>query len=138
METAQGIWFGVIMLLHGVVHLIYAAHSARRLQLKIGMTWPDGSWAFSRLCGERTTRDQTAIAMSLGGLIFVIAGIAVFARQPWWRPVAVVAAVLSALVFILAWDGNKRNLDGQGAIGVVIDAAILVTALVLDWPHFGN
>lgn len=138
METAQEIWFGVIMLLHGVVHLIYAAHSARRLQLKIGMTWPDRSWAFSRLLGEGATRDQTAVAMLLAGLIFIVAGIAVFARQPWWRPVAVVAGALSALVFILMWDGKKRNLDGQGAIGVVIDVAILVTALVLDWPHYGG
>ncbi|MBN1319222.1 MAG: hypothetical protein JXA87_00130 [Thermoleophilia bacterium] len=138
METAQEVWFGIVLLLHGMVHLMYAAQSARRFQLKPGMTWPDESWAWSRLLSDRTVRDQTTITMVLSSAIFLVGGIAVLARQTWWRPVAVVAAALSALAFILLWDGRKRNLDGQGAIGVIIDIAVLVTALVLDWPQFGT
>lgn len=138
METAQEIWFGVVVLLHGVVHLLYAAHSARRFQLKPGMTWPDGSWAFSRLVTDSMARDQAAVAMVLSGAIFVVTAIAVFARQAWWRPVAVVGAALSALMFILLWDCKRRDLGGQGAIGVLVDVAILVTALALGWPHFGD
>lgn len=138
MKTAQEVWFGVFLLLHGVVHLIYAAHSARKLQLKPGMTWPDGSWAFSRLATTGTIRDQTTVTMLLSGAVFLVGGAVVLARQAWWRPVAVVAAALSALSFVLLWNGRKRNLDGQGIIGVIIDIAVLVAALVLDWPQLGS
>ena len=138
MGRAQEVWFGVVMVLHGMVHLLYAAHSAQRLQLKPGMTWPDGSWVWSRLLPARTVRDQATVTMLLSGAAFVVGAAAVFARQAWWRPVAVVVAALSALAFIFLWDGKKRNLDGQGAIGVIIDVAVLVAALVLDWPQFGT
>jgi hypothetical protein len=42
---------GIFLVLHGLVHLLYFGQSARYFELKPGMTWPDGAWAFSRLLG---------------------------------------------------------------------------------------
>jgi len=57
-------------------------------------------------------------------------------RQAWWRPVIVGAATLSAAIFILLWDGALQNLHDKGAIGILINLAILVAVLVLRWPNF--
>lgn len=40
---------GIFIVLHGLVHLLYAAHSRRLVELRPEMIWPDGSWAFSKL-----------------------------------------------------------------------------------------
>ena len=47
---------GVFVVLHGLVHLLNLGQSVRLFELQPGMTWPDGSWAFSRLLGNNRTR----------------------------------------------------------------------------------
>ncbi len=128
---------GVFLVLHGLVHLLYAGQSARRFELKPGMIWPDGSWAFSGPLGDEATRTLASIALILAAIGFVAGGIGVFVSQSWWRPVVAGAAVLSCMVYILFWNGRMQNLDGQGAVGLLIDLAILVAALVLRWPALG-
>ena len=44
---------GVFVVLHGLVHLFYFAQSRRLFELRPGLVWPDGSWAFSKLLGEQ-------------------------------------------------------------------------------------
>ena len=45
--------FGVFLMLHGLVHLLYLGQSQRFFELQPGMTWPDGpgrsrdSWAMA-------------------------------------------------------------------------------------------
>jgi hypothetical protein len=48
--------------------------------------------------------------------------------------VIVGAAVFSSVVYLALWNGRAENLDGQGAIGILINAAILAAVLVLRWP----
>ena len=129
--------FGVFIVLHGLIHLLYAGQSARRFELKPGMVWPAGSWAFSRLLGDEATRNLASISLVLAAMGFVAGGIGILASQAWWRPVVVGAAALSAVVFSLFWNGRWQNLDGQGAIGLLISLAILVAVLVLQWPPLG-
>ena len=50
-------FFGIFILLHGLVHLLYFGQSARYFEMQQGMVWPDGSWAFSRLFGEIGSRN---------------------------------------------------------------------------------
>jgi hypothetical protein len=122
---------GVFMVLHGLVHLLYFGQSARRFELKPGMVWPDGSWAFSRLLGDEATRNLASIFLILAGIGFVAGGVGILASQAWWRPVVVGAAALSSVVYILFWNGKMQNLDGQGGVGILINLAILLAVLVV-------
>jgi len=129
--------FGVFMVLHGLVHLLYFGQSRRLFELQPGMVWPEGSWAFSRLLGDGTTRWLASIACVLAAVGFVAGGTGILAGQAWWRPVVVGAAAFSAVIFFLFWDGGLHKLDNQGAIAILINIAILIAMLILRWPNFG-
>jgi uncharacterized membrane protein YphA (DoxX/SURF4 family) len=128
---------GVFMVLHGLVHLLYFGQSAKYFELKPGMLWPDGSWAFSSLLGDQATRNLASISLILAAIGFVAGGAGIFVGQSWWRPVVAVAAAFSSVVYILFWNGSMQNLDGQGGIGILINFAILIAVLILRWPDFG-
>ena len=127
---------GLFFVLHGLVHLLYAGQSARRFELQSGMDWPDGSWAFSKLLGQSSARTLAGILCILAAAGFVIAGFGIIFTQPWWRTAAVASAVLSAVLFILFWNGRFKRLDTQGGVGVLIDMVILAAILIFHWPEF--
>ena len=124
---------GIFIVLHGLVHLLYFGHSARYFELKPGMIWPDGSWAFSRLLGNEATRNLASISLILAAIGLIAGGTGILLSQAWWRPVVVSAAVFSSLVFIFLWNGRIQNLDAQGAVAILIDMAILVAVLIFRW-----
>lgn len=129
--------FGVFIVLHGLVHLLYFGHSAKIFELKPGMVWPDGSWAFSRLLGDDAARNLTSILLILAAIGLVVGGIGILMRQAWWLPVVVGTVAFSSVVYILLWNGSMQNLDGQGVIGLLINIAILLAVLILRWPQLG-
>jgi len=126
--------FGVFIVLHGLVHLLYFGQSARYFELQPEMVWPDGSWAFSRLLGDEAIRILASISCVLAAIGFVAGGIGILVRQAWWRPVVVGSAAFSAVVIGLFWDGVMQKLDDKGGIGLLINLAILVALLILRWP----
>jgi hypothetical protein len=125
---------GVFMVLHGLVHLLYAGHSRRLFELRPNMAWPDGSWAFSKLLGDSTTRTLASVLYVLATLGFVAGGIGVFGQQAWWRSVVVGSAAFSTVIVLLFWDGRLKQLTDKGLIAVLINVVILVALLVLRWP----
>jgi hypothetical protein len=129
--------FGVFIVLHGLVHLLYFGQSARHFELQPEMVWPEGSWAFSKLLGDEATRLLASISCVLAAIGFVAGGIGILVRQNWWRPVVVGSATFSVVIIILFWDGTMQKLDDKGGIGLLINIAILVALLVLRWPHLG-
>lgn len=133
----MSIIFGIFLILHGLVHLLYSGQSARLFELQKGMVWPDGSWAFEGLVGNEATRMLAIGACILTAIGFVIGGIALFAAQAWWRPVVVAISVFSAVIFILFWDGQLQALANKGLFAILINLAILVALLVFRWPRLG-
>ena len=129
--------FGVFMVLHGLVHLLYVGQSQRVFELQPGMVWPDGSWAFSGLVGDETGRKLASLLLVLAAIGFVIGGAGIFVRLSWWRVVIVGAAILSTALYILFWNGTLQNVDDQGAIGILINVAILAAVLIFRWPNLG-
>ena len=128
---------GVFIVLHGLVHLLYFGHSWRLFELQPEMAWPDGSWVFSRLLGDETTRLLASISCILAAIGFVAGGAGILVGQAWWRPVVMASAAFSAVILILFWDGELQKLDNQGAIAILINMAILIAVLILRWPDFG-
>ena len=130
------ITLGIFAVLHGLVHLLYADHSARLFELQASMAWPDGAWAFSGLLENATLRILASSACVLAGAALAAGGAGLLARQTWSRPVVVGAAVFSAALFVLVWDGALRNLNDKGLIALLINAALATVVLVLRLPRF--
>ncbi len=129
--------FGIFLLLHSLVHLLYFGHSAGFFALKPGLTWPSGSLLLSRGLGEGAIKNLASVLLILAAMLFAAGGIGIFAGQSWWRSVVVGAAIFSSLVYILFWNGKLQNLDGQGGVGFLIDIAILLVILLFHWPELG-
>jgi hypothetical protein len=126
--------FGAFIILHGLVHLLYFAQSQRIFELRPGMVWPDGSWAFSRLLGEKSTKLLASALCLLAALGFIAGGIGLFFGQAWWRNISVAAAAISILLYILFWNGKLQKMDDQGGVGILIDIAILAVIVLFQWP----
>lgn len=120
---------GTFIILHGLVHLLYFGQSGRLFELQPGMVWPDGSWVFSKLVGDKATRWLASVSCTLAALGFVVGGAGIIADWPWWRPVVVVVAAFSTGFFILFWDGKVGSLDDKGGIGLLINLGILAALL---------
>lgn len=125
------ILFGIFFILHGLVHMLYAGQSRRYFELRPGMTWPDGSWLFSKFLSDETTRLAAVAALAIATLGFTAGGAGLLFRQEWWRPMAMGAAAFSSLIFIVLWDGRFQALDAKGGVGILINLAIL--AVALNW-----
>jgi len=127
---------GIFIVLHGLVHLLYLGQSARMFELAPGMVWPDGSWAFSKLLGDINTRTLASTFCILAAAGFLIGAAGIFFGQSWWQLAVAASAAFSGAAYILFWNGQLRHIDNQGGIGLLIDAAILVSVLVFRWPQF--
>jgi hypothetical protein len=79
-----------------------------------------------------------SVACAVAALAFVVAGVALLLRQGWWRPVVVSAAAFSTLILALLWNGRMEKLADQGAVAVLINAAILVAVLAVRWPDLDS
>lgn len=122
---------GIFFILYALVHLLYVGQSGRFFELRPGMTWPDGAWAFSRLLGDPTTRLLATLFLALAALGFLAGALGLFLRQEWWRPVALAVAGFSCVIFILFWDGKFHALPEKGVVGLLISLAILGISLLL-------
>ncbi len=130
------ILFGIFIVLHGLVHMLYFGQSARYFELQPGMVWPDGAWTFSRLLGDAATRNLASALLVLAAIGFATGGIGVLAGQSWWRPAIIASTVFSSAIYIFFWDGVAQHLSNKGAIGILINAALLAAVLVFQWPDF--
>ncbi len=127
--------FAVFLILHGLVHLLYAGQGGRLFELSAGMIWPDGSWLFSRMLGGSVTRMLASVSLVLAALGFMGGGLALFLRHTAWRPMASVTALLSAILILLFWDGKFLKLDEQGGVGLLISLAVVAVVLIFKWPR---
>jgi hypothetical protein len=116
---------GILLMLHGLVHLLYAGQSGRLFELRPNMSWPDGSWAFSRLLGDETTRLLVGVSLVLAALGYMVGGLGLFIKQDWWRTAAACSALFSTAIFLLSWDGNLQALPDKGGVGILINLVIL-------------
>ena len=122
MEVLVRIFLGLLLVAHGLVHLMWFAPNE-------DPAWPfrlDRSWLLSE-----ATRKPVAIAL----VALIVAGFALLGLAVWgvpglaslWPELAIGAAVASLTALVLFWDR-------QLLWGVAIDVALIVVAL---WrPHW--
>jgi hypothetical protein len=125
--------FGIFIVLHGLVHLLYFGQSTRFFELTPGLTWPDGSWVFSKFLDQAAIRNLTSGLLILSAIGFMISGVGLFMKQDWWRSVIIVTGIFSSMVYILTWDGILQAMHNKGFVGVLINLAIL--AVVIIWKN---
>lgn len=123
--------FGLLVIAHGLVHLLYAVHAQRSMEIHPGLDWPDGSWAFSRLLGAPATRTVASVAYVLAAIGFMAGGLGILLGQAWFRPMVAGSAAFSAANMVLLWNGRLEKLSEQGAIGVLANIGILAAMGVL-------
>jgi hypothetical protein len=99
------------------------------------MTWPDSTWAFSRLLGNETTRFLASILCVAAAIILVAGSLGMFVNWGSWRTIVAGGAVFSSVLYLLMWNGKMQRLDNQGAVGILINLAILCVLLILRWPQ---
>ena len=128
------ILFGIFLVLHGMVHLLYAGQSWGLFELQPGMTWPQESWLLSRIFGKEGLRVLATTLLVITALGFAGSGLGLIFQADWWRSVTTIAIVFSSLLFIIFWNGKFQALDNQGGIGILINLAILIVTLIFHWP----
>jgi len=114
---------GIVLLLHGVAHLV-------------GFVVP---WGFGNLPDTAYTTTLLAGRVDIGhtgirivgvlwlvtALAFAAAGVGTLMLQPWWRWLTLTVASVSLVLSLLGWP--------EARIGVLVDLAIL--SLVLLGPR---
>ncbi|MGZ5368274.1 MAG: hypothetical protein ACXWDC_03980 [Aeromicrobium sp.] len=112
---------GILLLAHGLVHLLYLASGVREFSL-------DRSW----LVPETARRP-----LGIGLMAATVAAFALLALAVWgvpglsaaWPAVTMVATLLSALLLILFWNTWL-------ALGLAIDLALMTIAVLR--PHWAE
>jgi hypothetical protein len=133
-DSMLAIVFGIFLILHGIVHLLYAGQSWGLFELRPEMAWPAGSWLISKLLGNQASQVLATFSLVLAAIGFVSGSLGLFLQADWWRSVIAISAVFSSLIYIIFWNGRFQALDDQGGIGILINFAILILILVFNWP----
>ncbi len=122
--------FGIFIILHGLVHLLYFGQSLRFFELQPGMTWPDGSWFLSKFLSAQAMRMFFAVLCIIVAAGFILSGIGLLFSIGRWRTLLVTTTALSLLTFVLAWNSQLQNLDDQGGYSVLINIMILAGTFI--------
>ena len=128
--------FGIFIILHGIVHLIYTGHSFRLFKVQAGLEWPDGSWALSYFLKNDSIRIIAGIFCIIAFIGFILGSIGVFSNSIWWRPVVIGTAAFSTIILILLWDGIMQKLPEKGVIAILINLAIIAVVLIIQRLNF--
>lgn len=109
---------GSLLIIHGFAHYNLPSLWGSRPEIQ--------SWLLRNL-GQPSLRSIGGVMWISTLLIFLVAGIVTFTNQPLWRILTIAGSVLSLLTMLLFWDGKM-------ILGVVVNVAVLIGLIVLQWP----
>ena len=125
------IFLGIFIILHGLVHVAYLGQSWRWFEMRPGMVWPDGSWFFSRIRGQKGIRMLAGVLCMLTTILFVIAGIGLLLERSSWKEFILASAILSSLIYLLFWNGRMEKINDQGVYGILINIILIILGFIL-------
>jgi hypothetical protein len=121
---------GLVILLHGLVHLWFAALARGLVAFKPKMGWSGKSWLVTGMIGDSATRSIAAVMLVIVTAGLSVGGVAFAAHQSWSRPLLLISAGLSAATLLLFWDGSMQLIVQKGLIGLTLDLAIIIGLLL--------
>lgn len=127
--------FGIFIILHGLVHGLYAGQALRWFELRPGMAWPDHSRPLGRLFNANILRGLAGAGLIITLLGFGFSGVTCLLGVSYWYHSLIAASAISTLIFLIFWDGTHKRLDDQGGIGILINIAL--TTLSVFMVHQG-
>jgi len=133
-DSVLAIFFGIFLIFHGMVILLYAGQSWGLFELRPEMTWPQDSWLFSRILVGGGLRLVATIFLMIAALGFAAGGLGLFFQANWWRTATAGSAIFSSLLYFIFWNGKFQALDDQGGFGILINLVILIVVLIFHWP----
>jgi hypothetical protein len=131
-----------VLVLHGIAHgRALLTLLADATGLGSGAWLPVRSWLFPSL-GRRTAAIVASVFWLLSTLCFLAAGLlfwGTFASEEYWRQLAIAGSIVSTIgiaLFPRTWPGapNTKLSDLDTVIALVMNLAILVSLLLLNWP----
>ena len=120
MTTVLRFGFALLLAAHGVAHLPGFV-SAWRLAPIAELPYHTDVLAGHLHVGDAGMRALGALWL-LAALAFLAASLGALLRQPWWEPVALVAALASLLLCALEWPAAR--------LGVPVNLAVLAVLFV--------
>lgn len=122
---------GVIIILHGLVHLWYVILSFGIVKYQAEMGWTGESWLFSRLLSKSTLDTTAGILFIASSILFVVSGIGVIANLSIYPRILLVSALFSSIVILSFWDGESNLLVQKGVIGLLLNLLIILVTIIL-------
>lgn len=124
--------YGLAFLLfaHGWVHFVYVASSQGWFGPGEGWGWNGRSWLLSSALDERTILTLASVLFVLVALGFAGGAVGYLFVSGWWASVLAGSAVLSAVMYVVMWDGRGTELFAKGALGLLIDVGVLLWLFV--------
>jgi hypothetical protein len=121
------ILFGIIVLVHGIGHILFLIPA-------LGVAdWGQStrSWLLTKPLGDGLTRGFGALLWLAVTIAFVAGVIGLFNHATWWQPVLVAASAASALGLILFWASPASS---SAIFALVVDIGIILAVQVFHWP----
>jgi hypothetical protein len=117
-----------VLVVHGLGHSLGVIGGWGIVRLQGGSS---DSWILSPILGARVTGLLEGVVWAIPMIGFVVAAAGLWMGADWWRPVAIVSAVVSLFAIGLFWD----QLVATSKIGAIaVDLAVLVGLVVAHWP----
>jgi hypothetical protein len=117
---------GIFLILHGLVHGLYAGHSFGVFELQPGLRWPEESWLLRTFFSRRSIRYLGGALLVLAGMGFLGSGAGFLLSAGWWRGLLFLSTGISSGIYVLFWNGHFSQLPDQGLIGLLINSGILL------------
>ena len=120
------ILIGIFLILHGMVHWVYAAPQDKAAEAK-PFSVLTGRWLVKKAGLNQSVTFKLGIAlMILATVGFALSGIALLSSQEWWGIPAIPTAAVSLAFLALYWD---KWMFG----GILLNIGIIVLALLWEF-----
>jgi hypothetical protein len=127
--------FTLLVLFHGLAHLVYTALAQGWIPVAQGQeNWTGTSWLLASRLDESGTRTAGAIVFALLAVSFVISAVGIAFRVPWASSWLANSSILSSGALFLFWDGSFQSLSEKGIVGLAINVFLLVSIFVFKFP----
>ena len=132
------ILFGILIILHGLIHVWYVVLSQGWIAFQEEMGWTGKSWLLTGALGKNLTLSLATVFYGLSAITFVVTGIGIISGQSWYRPWSITAASLSIFSILIFWDGHFQMPVEKGLLGFLASLAVLILLLFFQWPNLSG